>query len=238
MLAPGVMYDSFNKILRKFGLIPKNLSLYQTAFTHRSFLNEVKEPIESNERMEFLGDSILSFIISTTLFRSRPADSEGELTNLRAYIVKTDSLAKVAKKLELGKLLRLSRGEEISGGRENPQILANTYEAFLGAIFLDLGLEAAGKFVNFTLLPLFTDEIKKGAPRDPKSQLQEVVQSRLQTSPKYKILATSGPDHAKTFSIGVFVDGDKVGQGSGSNKQQAEEAAARQALTRLTKHSE
>lgn len=229
------MIEEFRKILAGFSLDPQDLQLYKTAFTHRSYLNESKEIIQSNERLEFLGDSVLSFIVSTKLFKARPEDAEGDLTNLRAFIVKTDSLAKIAKKLDLGKFLRLSRGEEAGGGRENIQILANTYEAVLGAVFLDLGIEAATKFVGSTLLPLFAEEIEKGAPRDPKSTLQEIIQSKFQTSPKYKILATTGPDHAKIFTVGVFLKGELVGRGSGSNKQQAEEESAKEALLRLTK---
>lgn len=225
--------DEFSKILKKFGLSPVSSNLYQKAFTHRSFLNESREVKESNERMEFLGDSVLSFIISSFLFKARPQDKEGDLTNLRAYIVKTDSLAKVARQLSLGKFLKLSKGEEVSGGRENTQILANTFEAVLGAVFLDLGIDQAAQFVHKTLLPIFEAEIKKGAPRDPKSELQEVVQSKFQVSPKYKILSTSGPDHAKEFTVGAFVDGKQIGQGRGTNKQQAEEEAAKQALARL-----
>lgn len=222
------------EIFQKVGLTPKNLQFYQTAFTHRSFLNESKEARESNERLEFLGDSVLSFIISSFLFERRPQDNEGLLTNLRAYIVKTDSLSKASKKLNLGEFLKLSKGEEVSGGRENPQILANTFEAVLGAIFLDLGIAAASKFVHSTLIPLFLEEIKKGAPRDPKSELQEIVQSRFQVSPKYKILSSLGPDHAKRFTVGVFVKEKQVGEGDGSNKQQAEEEAAKLALIKLS----
>lgn len=229
------MNDSFDSILEQIGITPKDQTLYKTAFTHRSFLNEAKEVIQSNERLEFLGDSVLSFIVSTTLYKTRTDDAEGDLTNLRAYIVKTDSLAKAAEMLNLGKFLRLSKGEEVSGGRVNTQIMANTFEAVLGAIFLDLGIETAQQFVQASLLPLFAAEIEKGAPRDPKSQLQELVQSKLQTSPKYKILATTGPDHAKVFTVGVFLKGEQFGQGIGSNKQQAEEEAAKQALSRLTK---
>lgn len=228
------MSDDFEKVLGPLKLEGRDHNLYKTAFTHRSFLNEAKESIESNERLEFLGDSILSFIVSGVLYKARPGDAEGDLTNLRAYIVKTESLAKAAEKLNLGTYLRLSKGEEFSGGRENPQILANTYESVLGAIFLDLGLEAAAQFVKATLLPLFATAIEKGPPRDPKSQLQETVQSRLQISPKYKILSTTGPDHAKTFTVGVFLKGEQAGQGTGSNKQQAEEEAAKQALIKLT----
>lgn len=219
--------------LKQFNIMPQNLRLYQTAFTHRSHLNESKDVNESNERMEFLGDSILSFIISSFLFQKRSKDTEGDLTNLRAYIVKTDSLAKASKLLGLGALLKMSKGEELSGGRKNPQLLANTYESLLGAIYLDLGIATATKFVEATLLPIFMEEVQTGAPKDSKSRLQELVQAKMQTSPKYRILETSGPDHAKQFSVGVFVGGKKTGTGTGSNKQQAEEAAAKQALLTL-----
>lgn len=225
--------QEFGKVLAKIGINYKNMNYYQTAFTHRSYLNEVKIITESNERMEFLGDCVLSFIISSFLYKIRPGDAEGDLTNLRAYIVKTDSLAKAAKSLLLGKYLRLSKGEEISEGRENDQILANTYEAVLGAIFLDLGIEKATQFVHQTLIPIFQGEIEKGPPKDPKSQLQEIIQSKFQTSPKYKILTTSGPDHAKHFSVGVFLNGKQIGQGNGSSKQQAEEQSAKEALLKL-----
>lgn len=229
------MDGEFIKALEKYKIHPKNSSFYQTAFTHRSYLNETREKIESNERLEFLGDSVLSFIISSYLYNTRAHDPEGDLTNLRAYMVKTESLAKVARVLKLGTFLRLSRGEELSRGRVNPQILANTYEAVLGAVFLDLGIEAASKFVDQTLLPFFTEEIKRGAPRDPKSELQEVAQSRFQIPPKYKILSASGPDHAKTFNVGVFIGDKLIGKGDGSSKQQAEEEAAGQALLHLAK---
>lgn len=225
--------QEFGKILEKIGLHLKNLNYYQTAFTHRSYLNETKIITQSNERMEFLGDSVLSFIISSFLYKIRPDDAEGDLTNLRAYIVKTDSLAKVSKNLSLGKYLRLSKGEEASGGRENEQILANTYEAVLGAIFLDLGVEEAAKFVHQTLIPIFREEIEKGAPRDPKSQLQEIIQNKFQISPKYKIISTTGPDHAKEFKVGVFLNGKQIGEGQGSSKQQAEEESAKKALLKL-----
>lgn len=228
------MQDEINQILKEIGLEPKNTSLYQTAFTHRSYLNESKEVKQSNERLEFLGDSVLSLIVATTLYQERPKDEEGILTNLRAYIVRTESLAKASRNLKLGNFLKLSRGEEISGGRDNTQILADTYEAFLGAVYLDLGIEAAKTFIQLTLLPIFKEEIEKGPPKDPKSYLQEVVQNKFQVSPKYRILETSGPDHAKQFTVGVFVDGKLTGQGKGSSKQQAEEGAASAALEQLT----
>lgn len=221
-------------VLHGIGIITKDDNIYNTAFTHRSRLNESKDVAQSNERLEFLGDSVLSFIISSLLYHRRTHDTEGDLTNLRAYIVKTDSLAKASLKLNLGELLQLSKGEELSGGRRNPQLLANTFESLLGAIYLDLGIEKAKKFVEDTLLPIFMEEIAKGAPKDSKSLLQETVQSKMLVSPKYKILETKGPDHAKLFKVGVFINGKEVGQGLGSNKQQAEEEAAQEALSKLT----
>ena len=211
----------------------KNNSTFKKAFIHRSFLNEAGSDMESNERLEFLGDSVLSFIISSYLFKERLADAEGDLTNLRSYIVKTKSLAKAAADLDLGALLMLSKGEELSGGRENTQILANTFEALLGAIYIELGLDTATEFVNQYLLPLFAEELKSGPPKDAKSYLQELAQTKTKQSPKYKILGTTGPDHAKQFSVGVFLENKMIGQGQGSSKQVAEEAAAAQALEQL-----
>ncbi len=208
---------------------------FKTAFTHRSFLNESPEMVESNERLEFLGDSVLSLIISSHLFSVRPQDAEGDLTNLRSYIVKTGSLAMAAQKLHLGEYLRLSKGEEMGGGRENTQLLANTYEALLGAIFMTGGIEDAKEFVFNTLLPLFQNELVSGPPKDAKSSLQEMAQTKTKQSPKYKILSTSGPDHAKEFNVGVFLQGNQIGAGKGLSKQIAEEDAAGHALKELEK---
>lgn len=212
----------------------KNLKILQQAFYHRSYLNEVKLDIESNERLEFLGDSVLSLVISEFLFLTRHQDAEGELTNLRAYIVKTNSLAQAAEKLDLGNYLHLSKGEELGGGRENPQLLANTYEALLGAIYLDQGLDSVQGVIEKTLLPLFEQEVRLGPPKDAKSSLQEIVQEKFKQSPHYKILETKGPDHAKEFVVAVYLNGKVYGKGSGGSKQIAEEKAASQALQRLT----
>lgn len=228
---------NIENLLKLLYLRFKNPKLLQQAFLHRSYLNEVKSDIPSNERLEFLGDSVLSLVISHYLYALRGADTEGELTNLRAHIVKTESLSKAAKKLELGKYLNLSKGEEISGGRENPQLLANTYEAFLGAIFIDQGLETAKRVIDQTLLALFEKELKIGPPKDAKSNLQEIVQQKFKTSPHYKILKTSGPDHAKSFTVAVYVGGKEMGRGFGNSKQIAEEQAANLALKGLTTFS-
>ena len=213
--------------------VVKKSPIFQKAFIHRSFLNEAGSNMESNERLEFLGDAVLSFIISSFLFKERLSDAEGDLTNLRSYIVKTKSLAKAASDLNLGSYLKLSKGEELSGGRDNTQILANTFEALLGAIYLDFGLDSATEFINKNLIPLFAEELKSGPPKDAKSYLQELAQTKTKQSPKYKILGTTGPDHAKQFSVGVFLEGKMIGEGSGSSKQVAEEAAAAQALGQL-----
>ncbi|TSC63758.1 MAG: ribonuclease III [Microgenomates group bacterium Gr01-1014_93] len=223
----------FSKLLNNLGINFKNRELLETSFTHRSYLNEVKNIKFSNERMEFLGDSVLSFIISTYLYNIRPNDPEGDLTNLRSYIVKTETLANISKKLELGTYLKLSKGEELSGGRDNTQLLANTFEALLGAIFLDQGVEVAGKVLERILLPEVREEIEKGPPKDSKSELQEVVQLRTKKSPFYKILKTSGPDHTRKFLVGVFVNGKLLAEGSGFSKQAAEEEAAKEALEKL-----
>ncbi|MDO8573991.1 MAG: ribonuclease III [Candidatus Daviesbacteria bacterium] len=223
----------FTDLLNTLNLKFENPKLLEQAFLHRSYLNEVKQEMESNERLEFLGDSVLSLVISYHLFVLRPKDNEGELTNLRAHIVKTVSLAEASKKLNLGKYLLLSKGEEISGGRENPQLLANTYEALLGATFIDQGFESAKAVIEQTLLPFFEKELKIGPPKDAKSNLQEIIQQKFKQSPNYKIIDTRGPDHAKEFVVAVYVSGKEMGQGTGNSKQVAEEQAARIALQSL-----
>ncbi|OGE25515.1 ribonuclease III [Candidatus Daviesbacteria bacterium RIFCSPHIGHO2_02_FULL_39_12] len=226
--------DEFAPLLSKLDLTFQNPKILQQAFYHRSYLNEVRLNIESNERLEFLGDSVLSLVISRYLYVSRREDSEGELTNLRAYIVRTKSLAKAAQKLELGKYLQLSKGEEMGGGRNNPQLLANTYEALLGAVFLDQGIDKAEQVISQTLMSLFEKEIKSGPPKDAKSNLQEIVQEKFKQSPKYKILETKGPDHAKQFIVAVLIQEKEYGRGVGNSKQVAEEEAASEALEKLS----
>lgn len=215
--------------------LPKfnNQDLFQQAFIHRSYLNESKKPVESNERLEFLGDSILSFVVSEHLYKTYPHFDEGILTNLRSLVVNTKSLAKTAKKLDFGKHLLLSRGEEDSGGRNNDSILANTFEAVIGSLFLDQGTEEVKSFLHKVLIPDIEEFVKKKVFKDPKSLLQEYVQAKKQNSPLYKVLHEEGPAHAKRFTIGVFVGNQLMGEGTGKSKQEAEEKAAEQALEKL-----
>lgn len=217
--------------------LPKfnNHDLFRLAFIHRSYLNEAKDIKESNERLEFLGDSILSFIVSEHLYKTYPDFDEGILTNLRSLVVNTKSLAKTAKKLDFGNHLLLSKGEEDSGGRENESILANTFEAVIGALFLDQGIDAVKTFLFAVLIPEIEEYVQKKVFKDPKSLLQEYVQARKQNSPVYKVLHEEGPAHAKLFTIGVFVGENLAGEGKGKSKQEAEEQAAEQALEKLTK---
>jgi len=215
--------------------IPKfnNQDLYRQAFVHRSFLNEAKETLESNERLEFLGDSILSFVVSEHLYRTYPQFDEGILTNLRSLVVNTKSLAKTAKNLGFGQHLLLSKGEEDSNGRENESILANTFEAVIGALYIDQGTEAVRVFLHEVIIPDIAEYVSKKVFKDPKSLLQEHVQAKKQNSPVYKVLHEEGPAHAKQFTIGVYVENQLVGEGHGKSKQEAEEQAAEQALEKI-----
>lgn len=215
----------------------KNKKLLEEALTHRSYLNEVKEKISSNERLEFLGDSILSFIVSDYLFKNYSQFNEGKLTNLRSLLVNTKMLADMAKECNLGQMLRLSKGEEESGGRNNPSLLADTFEAFIGALFLDKGIEEVQKFINLTVIPRADEFIQKNLLKDPKSRLQEYIQSKKQGSPIYKVVEEEGPAHAKTFTVEVYAEEKLMGKGTGHSKQTAEENAASFALEKITKKS-
>lgn len=207
----------------------KKSKLYDLVFTHRSFLNESLETIESNERLEFLGDSILSFVVSSYIYKKYPQLKEGELTNLRSSLTNTNTLYTVSSKLTLGKMLKLSKGEEVGGGRINRTILANTFEALIGGLYIDQGLEVASNFIEEVLLKDLS-ELALDNLKDPKSMLQEKVQQQYKSSPIYKTLKEEGPDHAKKYTVGVFVNDEQVGQGLGNSKQEAEKQAAGDAL--------
>lgn len=208
----------------------KNKQLIEQAFTHRSYLNEAKERLESNERLEFLGDSILQLVVSEHLFQKYPDFNEGTLTNLRSKLVNTKSLSTISKKLGFGTLLKLSKGEEESKGRENESLLANSFEAFIGALYIDQDISAVKKFLIEVLLQKADELVQTKSLKDPKSLLQEHVQAQKLNSPIYKVLHEEGPAHAKIFTVGVFVGENKRGEGIGKSKQEAEEKAAEKAL--------
>ena len=212
-----------------------NQELLERAFTHRSFLNESKSKAPSNERLEFLGDSILSFVVSDYFYNNYEDFDEGVMTNLRSLLVNTKSLAEIAKTLGFGERLKLSKGEEESQGRENQSLLADSYEAFIGALFLDQGIDAARNFIAETLLPKAKEIVARKDFKDPKSLFQEYVQARLHAAPLYKVLEEEGPSHAKIFTVGVYVKDVLYGQGKGKSKQEAEEQAAKLALEKQPK---
>ena len=210
----------------------KDPSLLTLALTHKSWVNEHKGKRESNERLEFLGDAILEFIVSREIFNQFPKKEEGYLTALRAKLVNTVNLAIVAQKLDLGESLYLSKGEEEGGGRENHSLLANTVEAIIGALFLDQGIEKAYEFVKINFLSDLSKIVAKPL-KDAKSRLQELVQARGLPAPKYEVIKESGPDHAKKFTIELVVNGKTWGKGRGGNKAEAAQDAARKALDTL-----
>jgi ribonuclease-3 len=211
----------------------KNQKLLEQAFIHRSYLNEAKGLRESNERLEFLGDSILSLVVSEYLYKTYPSYDEGILTNLRSLLVNTKSLSIVAKDLGFGQMLKVSKGEAEAGGRENPSLLADCFEAFIGALLLDQGLEAAAKFIHENLLIKTVELIKQRSLKDPKSQLQEFTQAKKKGSPVYTVVLEEGPAHARIFTVEVTVANKKYAQGSGKSKQEAEEEAAKVTLEML-----
>lgn len=211
----------------------KNPKLKTLTFTHRSYLNESTEVVESNERLEFLGDSILSFIVSSFIYENYPHLKEGELTSLRSVLTNTITLYKFAEMLKLGDHLQLSRGEEATGGRTNKSILANTFEALLGGIFLDQGIDAARTFVHEVIIKNMDEVVSDQGLKDPKSMLQERTQEMHKTSPVYKIVKEEGPDHSKIYTTGVFLNEKLLAEGTGKSKQEAEKNAAQNALKNI-----
>ncbi len=210
-----------------------DIDLFETAFTHRSYLNEhpnYKHP--SNERLEFLGDAVLQLISSEYLY-SHFNEPEGILTNYRSAIVCTKSLAQEAKRLGYGEFLYLSKGEEASGGRDREYILANTFEAVLGALYLAEGLDFCKKFVEKELLYKVDEIIETESYKDAKSRFQEKAQEMKGITPEYKVLEAWGPDHEKSFKVGVFLGDEMFGEGEGASKQKAEQKAAFSALDKL-----
>jgi ribonuclease-3 len=216
------------------GIAFRDLSLLQQALVHRSYLNENPDfALPSNERLEFLGDALLGFVVAEKLYRGFPHLSEGEMTKLRAALVRKETLARLASSLGLGAYLYMGRGEEASGGRTRQSTLASALEAVMGAILMDQGFAAAQEFV----LRLLDGEIHRATAgrltADYKSQLQEIVQARYHVTPLYRTIEEVGPDHAKAFTVEVTVDDSVIGMGRGKSKRMAEKEAARDALERL-----
>jgi len=209
----------------------KNKTLLDTALTHRSALNEKISPsTENNERLEFLGDAVLELATTSYLFIEYPKQQEGILTAFRSSLVKTETLAQISTEIGLGEALYMSKGEESTGGRKNVGILADSFEALLGAVYLDRGFKAVETVLQKHLFPKFAEIKKNKLYRDAKSSLQEVVQAQGFTAPDYKVIAAVGPDHNKKFTVQVLVEGKSMGEGKGKNKQTAQQAAAREAL--------
>lgn len=208
-----------------------NQQLLATALTHRSALNEKDSvSIQSNERLEFLGDAVLELAATKFLYARFPEEQEGVLTAYRSALVKTTSLATVAETLGLGEQLKMSRGEESTGGRSNPSLLADTLEAVIGALYLDQGFDTAEAFLAEHLFITVDAILKDRLYKDPKSELQEQVQALGKETPTYAVMSESGPDHNKEFTVSVSVNGEVIAQGTGKSKQQAQQAAAQEAL--------
>ena len=212
------------------GVTFDDLNLLITAFTHRSYLNEHKKTVsEHNERLEFLGDAVLELVVTEYLYRNFQ-DPEGILTNWRSSLVRTESIGAAAAKFNFEPLLRLSRGEKRGTDRARAQILANSFEAVVGALYLDQGYDAAKAFITTSILSTFEQILASGSWMDPKSHLQELAQSFDGATPMYKVMSEVGPDHDKIFTVGVYVNSQLRGQGDGPSKQAGQQKAAEGAL--------
>lgn len=222
-----------SELAESLGISFKDPAKLERALSHRSYLNEAPEDVESNERMEFLGDAVLGLVISERLFKDYPELSEGKLSQIRAILVRWDALANAAERINLGEYLVLGKGEDMSGGRTRPSNLAGGLEALIGAAYLDGGLRVAQKLVLKLLKPDLDEIAAQGFSADSKSELQHVAQTRWHAIPHYALISSEGPDHAKLFTVEVSVGDQVLGRGQGRNKKQAELNAARQALETL-----
>lgn len=221
-------YQEFAK--ENFGFAFNDPAILATAFTHRSYVNEHKKSVDThNERLEFLGDAVLELAVTRYLYNTY-SEPEGILTNWRSALVRTESIGAAATRLGFEPLLRLSRGEKRGSDRARQQILANSFEAVIGAIYLDQGYEVAEKFILENIVSTLPEILESGSWRDSKSYLQEVAQEKDGHTPVYKVLSEDGPDHDKIFTLGVFVGAKLLGSGSGSSKQAAQQKAAEEAL--------
>lgn len=227
---PSPMPD-FHSFAQKLGLSFKNINLFTEALTHRSYLNEHREYAGShNERLEFLGDAVLELAATDFLFKKFPASSEGELTSYRAALVNTVSLAALGQALGMSDYLLLSRGEAKDVGRARETILADAFEAVIGAIYLDAGYESAETFIAKNLYGKIDEVIAKRSYQDAKSRFQEIAQEKRGVTPRYETLSEEGPDHAKRFTVAVLIGSEEIARGEGQSKQEAEQSAAEAAL--------
>lgn len=231
ILSESRNFESASDLSQRLGLTFSNLALLTRALTHRSYVNEHPDSQEDNERLEFLGDAVLDFIVGAWVYNRYPEMREGELTKIRSAIVRNEQLAIFARRLNLGPALRLGRGEFASGGRQRDGLLGSLFEAVIGALYLDGGLEAVQRFVS----PLLEEaqEFILEEIHDPKSHLQEWAQAQKMGTPQYVTIGSSGPDHAKVFEVEVRIQGVVYGLGQGSSKQVAARIAAQTALESL-----
>ena len=226
-------YQDFAR--EKFGFEFKDIQLFITALTHRSYVNEHKKSVnEHNERLEFLGDAVLELAVTDYLFNNF-SEAEGILTSWRASLVRTESIGEAGEKLGYEPLVRMSKGEKSGSARARQQILANAFEAVIGAIYLERGYKDAEKFIYDHIVTKLDGILKAGSWRDPKSHLQELVQRLDNNTPQYKVLEEIGPDHDKVFTLGVYSGGTLIGKGNGPSKQAAQQQAARLALEEYQK---
>ena len=222
---------NFSNFEKKTKIIFKDKNLLQQAFIHRSYINEnPKTKLSHNERLEFLGDAVLELVVTDFLYKKYPDYTEGELTALRSALVNAVIISEVATKIGMNDYLLLSKGEAKDNGKARQYILANTYEAYVGALYLDQGIEVADKFIHKYLLPKTEEIVSKKLWRDAKSLVQEKAQEFVNVTPAYKVLSESGPDHDKHFNVGIYFGPSKIAEGKGKSKQEAEQSAATAAL--------
>ena len=229
----GNLPESSADLARRLGLTFTNLSLLTRALTHRSYINENSNAVEDNERLEFLGDAVLDFVVGAWVYNHCPEMAEGDLTRMRSALVRNEQLGEFARKLYLGRAMRMGRGEAASGGRDRDGLLGSTFEAVIGAIYLDSGLASVNKFMEPLLDSVRERVMLRSEIYDPKSRFQEWAQSEKLGTPKYVTVASSGPDHAKVFEVEVRIQNRTYGRGKGSNKQVAAQVAAQTALETL-----
>lgn len=225
--------DVFQEFSQRHGLVFHDLYQLRRALTHRSYINEHPEALEDNERLEFLGDAVLDFLVAAWLFDHFPDFTEGQMTRYRAALVGNDQLAEFSRRLGVGSIMRLGKGEQENGGRDRSALLGSTFEALIGSIYLDQGIDSVQKFLEPFLDSVIGDIVLDGRDIDAKSMLQEWSQSSGLGAPIYPMVDSYGPDHAKVFVVEVMIGGEVYGRGEGRSKQAAAKAAARAALVKL-----